>query len=449
VTRGRHVLALFAAAAACALPAGTAAAADNQWLGKRVLNQIHQGGENEAPSNTLFAYHDGLSTGGDMIELDVLATKDRQLVAIHDDSVDRTTNGSGKVSAMTLAQLRRLDAAHWFVPGRNAVRGHPAADYPYRGVRTGRKPPPAGFGPEDFRIPTLAEVLDAFPDVPTNIEIKGGTRAEKLRVADLLAAFLKRSGRKDVIVASFEQEAIDRFRQKAPQIDVAPGIGGISGWLLGGGTLPPGTKALQIPIFYDLGGLRLEIVTRERVAKAHAEGVAIHVWLDKSEENDEVYGRLADMCVDGVMTAEPTKYEAFLQRRNLPRTGGQGGAPGSDGCAAPATPPSGCRVRASAIVPPRGGKVAVRVQRYGDLRGTCRAKVSLTGRRATGRGPRGKAVALASGTVSIPAGRIAAFGQLKLTKGGRALLRGGRPVSVRAVVKASRRDSRTFLLGGR
>lgn len=447
MTRGRHVLALLTAAAACALPAGTAAAADNQWLGMRVLNQIHQGGENESPSNTLFSYHDGLSKGGDMIELDVHATKDGQLVAIHDDTVDRTTNGTGRLNELTLAQVRKLDAAYWYVPGENAVRGRPAADYPYRGIRTGKKAAPAGFEADDFRVPTLAEVFSAFPDVPTNIEIKGKTQEEKFQVADLLADFLKKSGRTDVIIASFDQAAIDRFHKAAPKIDVAPGVDGISGFLLGGIPAPAGTKALQIPITFTFGGVKLEVVTRDHVEQAHRAGYAVHVWLDKSEENDETYGMLADLCVDGVMTAEPTKYEAFLERRGLPRLGGQGGAAGSDGCAKPRQQPKGCRVRASKLVAPRGGKVAVRVQRYGDLRGDCSAKVTLTGR---GAGKRGKPVTIATGAVKVPAGRVAAIAQLKLSKDGRALTRPGRrPVAVRAVVKASRTDARVLPLATR
>ena len=447
MTRGRHVLALLGAAAACALPAGTAAAADNQWLGMRVLNQIHQGGENEAPSNTLFAYHDGLSKGGDMIELDVHATKDGQLVAIHDDTVDRTTDGRGRVNALTLAQIRRLDAAHDFVPGENAVAGRPASAYPYRGVRTGRKAAPAGFEADDFRVPTLAEVFSAFPDVPVNVEIKGRTQAEKFRVADLLARFLRRSRKRDVIVVSFDQAAVDRFHRAAPRVDVAPGVDGISGYLLGGAPAPAGTKALQVPITYALGGVTLTVLTRERVAKAHRDGYAVHVWLDKSEEDDETYGMLADMCVDGVMTAEPTRYEAFLERRGLPRVGGQGGAPGSDGCAEPAPQPKGCRVRASKLVRQRGGGVAVRVERYGDLRGACSAKVAL---RASGPGKRAEPVRLASGRVAVPAGRMVAIAQLKPTGRGRRLLRASRrALPVRATVTASRTAARVLPLAAR
>lgn len=441
MTRGRHVLALAASAAlaACALPAAANAAKPekNQWLGLRVLNQIHQGGENEAPSNTLYAYHDGLAKGGDMIELDVHATKDGQLVAIHDDTVDRTTNGSGRVNALTLSALRRLDAAYNFVPGENAVAGRPASDYPFRGMRTGRNPAPAGFDPTDFRIPTLAEVFSAFPDVPVNIEIKGKTQAEKFVVADRLADFLKRAGRTDVLVASFDQEAVDRFHRRAPRFDVAPGVDGIAGFLLSNVPAPAGTKALQIPITFKLGPATLEVVTPEYVGKAHRAGYAVHVWLDKSEENDETYGRLLDLCVDGIMTAEPTKLETFLAARRAPRSGGQGGA---DGCRKPTPPPPGCRVRASKLPQPRAGKLFVRLQRHGDLRGACRARVTLTGTR------RGRAVRLGSGAVTIPAGRIAAIAQLPHKRGTPV------PTSDRvrvAVTTAKRTDTRTLTLGVR
>jgi len=444
VTRGRHVLGLLvAAAAACALPASAGAAQGNQWLGMRVLNQIHQGGENEAPSNTLFAYHDGLAKGGDMIELDVHASKDGQLVAIHDDTVDRTTDGRGEVASKTLAQLRRLDAAYNFVPGRNAVSGQPASAYPYRGIRTGKRKPPAGFDADDFRIPTLAEVFSAYPDVPVNIEIKGRTQEEKLRVADLLARFLKGAGRSDVIVVSFDQAAVDRFHAAAPRFDVAPGVAGISAFLLGGGALPAGTKALQIPITYTLGSTTIETVTPAYVEKAHAAGVAVHVWLDKSEENDAVYGRLLDLCVDGVMTAEPSRFERFLEARRAPRLGGQGG---SDRCAAPTRQKPGCRVTASKLVRTPAGGVTARLERHGDLRGRCTATVAL--RLPARRGA--KPVALGAGRVAVPAGRIAAIAPIRLSKAGRAALRGVRgTVQVTATVRARAVETRTLPLAGR
>ena len=78
---------------------------------------------------------------------------------------------------MTLDQLRALDAAHWFVPGRSAVHGLDSAAYPLRGAALGEVKVD-GHQPKDFRMPTLREVFKAFPDVPINIEIKGTNDAD-------------------------------------------------------------------------------------------------------------------------------------------------------------------------------------------------------------------------------------------------------------------------------
>ena len=83
---------------------------------------------------------------------------------MHDWKVDRTTNGTGYTTELTLAEIQQLDAAYNFIPGRNAVAGQPESEYPFRGVRTGAKPPPEGYTAEDFRVPTLTEVLRGVPE---------------------------------------------------------------------------------------------------------------------------------------------------------------------------------------------------------------------------------------------------------------------------------------------
>ena len=193
-----------------------AEAADNPWLERKVLHFAHQGGEFEAPSNTMYAFKTSLEKGADVLELDVNATADDRLVVIHDRTVDRTTNGTGPVRAHTLAAIRALDAAYDFVPGRNAVSGLEPSAYPLRGVRTGDKRPPRGFRPSDFRIPTLREVLRQFPGVPINIEIKGDS-TEALHTAALLAVELLRAARMDLVVVSFDQAAVDAFHAAAPR----------------------------------------------------------------------------------------------------------------------------------------------------------------------------------------------------------------------------------------
>jgi hypothetical protein len=112
--------------------------------------------------------------------MDVHATADRELVVIHDATVDGTIDGHGRIDEMTLEQIKPLDAAHWFVPSCGTCHGNPEESYAYRGYATGKRPLPRRlartFSPNDFRIPTLCEVLETFPDVLINIEIKATAR---------------------------------------------------------------------------------------------------------------------------------------------------------------------------------------------------------------------------------------------------------------------------------
>src|SRR5439155_10839598 len=142
----------------------------NPWLERRVLHFAHQGGELEAPSNTMYAFKTALAKGAHALELDVQQTSDGQIVVSHDPDAARCTNGSGFFRDLTLAEIKSLDAAYWFAPGRDAVRDAPA--YPLRGVATGEREPPAGFGRNDFTIPTLRELLEEVPGVVLNMDLK-------------------------------------------------------------------------------------------------------------------------------------------------------------------------------------------------------------------------------------------------------------------------------------
>jgi glycerophosphoryl diester phosphodiesterase len=313
------------------IPAG-AAAGGNPWPERRVIHMAHQGGEWEAPSNTMFALRRALDRGVDMLELDVHSTADGKLVVIHDATVDRTTNGSGRVVDMTLRRLRRLDAAYNFVRGRNAVPDQPPEAYPFRGVRTGDRKPPKGYRKRDFRIPTLAEVFRRFPDVPINIEIKGNADSDFesfRRNAELLAAFLNARPERaeEVIVVSFNDAAVQRFHELAPEFGTAPGLATVASYFTTG--VPPGPEydAIQIPVQFE----GIPVATRDFVARAHADGYAVHVFPDHDEENEELYRRLLEICVDGLMTAYPTRFERYLRRANVI---GPGREDGSDPCVA-------------------------------------------------------------------------------------------------------------------
>jgi glycerophosphoryl diester phosphodiesterase len=319
---GLAVLLVLLVAAA---PAGAA----NRWIQKRApLNIAHQGGEDEFPSNTLYAFRKAVRAGADMLELDIGVTKDGKVIVMHDTTVDGKTNGHGTVVSKTLKQIKRLDAAYWFAPGREDHYGHdhPASAYRLRGIATGRRPAPKGFSAADFRVPTLAEVMRAFPHTPINIEIKGRTPAEAtseyVQNANVLARLLRDTRRRDLIVVSFKQEAVDRFHKLLPRIGVAPGIAGFAAWL--GMTSPgPGVVAFQVPITYVFGGTLLEITTAEAVARAHSEGYAWQNWFGNGDRDAPATWReLIDMCVDGTMTSHPRAYEKVLRAHERPASCG-------------------------------------------------------------------------------------------------------------------------------
>jgi glycerophosphoryl diester phosphodiesterase len=298
-------------------------AAQNPWLERRVLNIAHQGGEDEFPSNTLYAFKRATKAGADMLELDVGVTRDGTVVVSHDTTLDRTTNGRGTIASRTLRQIRRLDGAYWFAKGDDAyAHDRKRSAYRLRGIATGKRKPPKGYTRADFRVPTLAQALKAFPDTPINIEIKGRTPdeadAEYVANAETLAAQLRGTRRRDLIVVSFRQQAVDRFHALAPEIPVAPGVDGSAAFLLGGGSPGDGVVAFQLPITYDLGGSVLNVTTAENVAKAHAAGYAWHTWLSDDGEDAATWTQLIDWCVDGVMTARPKAFERVLRGHPAP-----------------------------------------------------------------------------------------------------------------------------------
>ena len=126
----------------------------NPWLDRRILNYAHQGGAKEGPSSTLFAIEQSLAAGATAVELDVHATADGEIVVCHDATVDRTTAGVGAIADLTLAEVRALDNAYWFVPG--SVVDHDAPDDAY--LHRGKAPSDTRFA-----IATLREVLKRSP----------------------------------------------------------------------------------------------------------------------------------------------------------------------------------------------------------------------------------------------------------------------------------------------
>jgi glycerophosphoryl diester phosphodiesterase len=244
-----------------------------------------------APENTLEAFASGLAAGADRLELDVHASADGRVVVFHDETLDRTTDGSGPVKIRTLAELKCLDAGHRF-PGTDG-------SFPFR--RRG------------IRIPTLDELLVACPDAPLNIEIKQDDPPIESAV---LAVLDRHRARERTLLAAEEASIMVRIRAAAPDVvtsfsaaEVADFIFRLRDGRLDADYCPPGV-ALQVPPSYE----GIPIVTPESVAAAHALGLEVHVW---TINDPEEMNALLDLGVDALMTDLPAVGATVLRRRGL------------------------------------------------------------------------------------------------------------------------------------
>jgi glycerophosphoryl diester phosphodiesterase len=272
------------------------------WLDRRVIAYAHQGGAWEGPSSTLYAIGAALETGATAIELDVHATADGRLVVCHDPTVDRTTNGSGRIAELTYAELNELDNAYWWVPGADVSPGLEPGRYPFRGR--------APVDPR-FRVARLEEVLEAFPGVLLNLDIKQ-TAPAVAPYEEALAALLRDYGRvDDVIVASFLDQATDAFSSFAPDVPTSAGTGAVANFFqsvrAGEEPAPMRHAALQVPASYS----GTTVVDPPFVEVAHRLGLAVHVWTVEEEAEME---RLCALGVDGIITDRPSALAAVLGR---------------------------------------------------------------------------------------------------------------------------------------
>ncbi|MHB1855563.1 MAG: glycerophosphodiester phosphodiesterase [Acidimicrobiales bacterium] len=277
----------------------------NPWLERRVLAYGHQGGAREAPSSTLFAFRTALEAGATALEMDVHATADGHLIVCHDSTVDRTTEGSGRIADLTLAQVQALDNAYWFAPGEVAVTGRPDADYVHRG-RAADDP--------DFRIPTLRSVLEAFPGVFLNLDIKQTAPAVPAYEESLVRLLSEFGRTDDVIVASFNDASTATVARLDPRLATSAGTAdSATFWqaFRSGSPLPTTThRALQIPTHFA----STQVASAELIDAAHAAGLAVHFWtIDEPAEMEELIG----LGADGIMTDRPAVLAGVLEARGV------------------------------------------------------------------------------------------------------------------------------------
>lgn len=237
-----------------------------------VMVIAHRGASSYAPENTLAAFDLALQMGVRHIELDVALTSDSHTVVIHDDKVDRTTDGHGLVTSHTLAALRDLDAGSWFG---------------------------AQFAGE--RIPLFDEVLARYKGrVHIHTEIKGKSPSLSQRTADLIR---KHGMERQVTITSFQSVRLEEMRACAPEWP--------RGWLV---------REMNDSIIAQAHAIglsqlcpRADTVTPELVHRLHAEGFVARAW---GVSTDELMQRVVEARVDGMTVNFPDKLIAYLEARN-------------------------------------------------------------------------------------------------------------------------------------
>jgi len=245
----------------------------------------HRGGAKLAPENTLLAFERALTWwGADILELDVHPSRDGHAVVIHDPTLERTTNGAGRVVEHSLSELRELDAGFRFTPDGGQ-------SYPFRG---------RGIG-----VPTLREVLTAFPGARVNIEIKDGRVQEAVWDAISETDALDR-----VLIAAGSSR--DRARLNGYPVPVSAGKEDLKRFIapprLGVILYTPPVDAFQIPDRWE----GREIITPELVRAAKERNVPVHVWtVDEVAEME----RFLDWGVDGIVTDRPDRLARLLHER--------------------------------------------------------------------------------------------------------------------------------------
>ncbi|MCY3835051.1 MAG: glycerophosphodiester phosphodiesterase [Anaerolineaceae bacterium] len=261
----------------------------------QVLTQViaHQGGLGERPANTMLAFDWAEEIGVDAFELDVHMTHDGVLVVIHDDTVNRTTDGSGPIREMNYSQIKELDAGYTF----EAVSESGEVEFPYRG--------------QGATIPTLEEVLTQHPSMRILLEIK----PDDIQVAEAVCQILRtHEATERVIVSSFHGNPIRHFRTICPEVGTSATENEVMLFFLLNRLglerlLRPAYNSFALPLDASLPLIgEFQLITDRLVRGASLLNVPVEVWT--VNEDDELR-YLLNLGVSGIITDYPTKLLAF------------------------------------------------------------------------------------------------------------------------------------------
>ena len=240
----------------------------------KTKNYGHRGYSSKYPENTMLSFKKAVEAGVDGIELDVQLTKDNQVVIIHDELVDRTTNGKGKVKDMTLSELQSLDASSVFA-GKYGVN----------------------------RIPTLEEYFEYVKDLPiiTNIEMKTGKYEYKPMEKMVYDMICRYKLQKKVLISSFNHYTILRMKEFAPELE----YGFLTeDWIIDVGNYLKkyGVQSFN-PDFHNL--------IPEVLKQVQDYGIAINCYTVNDEEDVIA---LAKAGVDGIIGNYPERTAQILKK---------------------------------------------------------------------------------------------------------------------------------------
>ena len=242
----------------------------------------HQGGDGVWPGDTMYAFENAVEIGADVLEMDAHITKDSQIVLMHDEKVDRTTDGTGPIEDLTLPELKQLDAAYqWSNDG--------GMTFPYRG--------------QGIEVPTLDELFQKFPQMRYVIEIKLTQNPIDKPLCDLIRKY---SMQDKVVIASFHDEAMQNFRKTCPEVATSASRGEVTKFVLLSkvflsGLVAPQYQSIQPP--YDPKESRnIPIMTKRFIREAHAKNIAVEPW---TVDNPQLMKQYIEWGVDGIMTDRP------------------------------------------------------------------------------------------------------------------------------------------------
>lgn len=258
----------------------------------RPLVIAHAGGAHLAPANTLAAFQNAADLGVDVIEFDMHMTKDGHLVAIHDDTVDRTTDGTGRVNDLTLEEIKQLDAGYHFKDLE--------AEYSFRDT--------------GVEIPTVEEAFDAVPNMRWNIEIKDTNDPELHKeIAEKLWALIQEYElEEDSLTVSFDHDIVERMLEVSDgEAFVSGGRGEITKLvvihkLFLNGLYQPTVNAIQIPT-KDSG---INLKSRNLIRSVNRLGMDVHYWTINEEE---MMKELIELGANGLLTDRPDLMIALLE----------------------------------------------------------------------------------------------------------------------------------------